>query len=248
MSVQLLYIQYKHPSTKQVSAHLHPFHELVYIIEGEATIYVAGARRRYAAPVLLLYPPGVVHREEHDAGSWFAHVVVGIAGSGLPDAVQAVPDHADRRFRQLLLWLLESTSAQQAAVSEALLGLLVAYLGDSVAAPASDESAHSRLSPALTYIAEHLTRPIRVADLADVVHVSESYLQYLFKEELAQSPIRVIMQERYQQAGHLLQESDLSIKAIALRCGFQDQRYFARFFKRMSGMTPTQYRQRAQRS
>ncbi|HEY3377256.1 MAG TPA: AraC family transcriptional regulator [Armatimonadota bacterium] len=247
MTARLLYLQYKNTLGSNLPAHAHAFHEIVYILDGQATITLAGARRRFTANTILFYPPGAVHAEEHHDASRFSHIVIGLSGCvNFPSAIHTTADFDDQRVRHVLTWLLESYERGAAStVQHALLVLLLDFLTRLSGSASTDAAPPASVASVLDYMRDNLAKPLRLSHLADVIHVSEPYLEYLFKEQLAQSPIQTLLRERYQLACALLTQSELSVKAIALQCGFRDQRYFARIFKRYGGCTPTAYRQQA---
>jgi AraC-like DNA-binding protein len=85
--------------------------------------------------------------------------------------------------------------------------------------------------------------PIRVSDLATLSSMSESHFSRLFKSCIGTSPIDWLRRERINQAKHRLIESEDPIKEVARQVGYSDQFFFSKDFKRMTRMTPTQFRQ-----
>jgi AraC-like DNA-binding protein len=84
--------------------------------------------------------------------------------------------------------------------------------------------------------------PIRVAELALLAGMSESHFSRLFKSAIGTSPIDWLRRERINQAKHRLIESDDPIKEIARQVGYSDQFFFSKDFKKMTKLTPTQFR------
>ena len=64
----------------------------------------------------------------------------------------------------------------------------------------------------------------------------------LFKEEIGENFIDYITLNRLQQAKKMLQDRSLSIKEISVDCGYSDPNYFSKLFKRIVGLTPTEFR------
>jgi AraC family transcriptional regulator len=69
------------------------------------------------------------------------------------------------------------------------------------------------------------------------------YFATLFKKSTGLSPHRYILHRRVSRARQLLQNTDLSVLDVSLDLGFQHQNNFARAFRRVTGMTPTGFRQ-----
>lgn len=74
--------------------------------------------------------------------------------------------------------------------------------------------------------------------------MSESRLTELCRRFANQSPKRLIFERVSREARRLLLYSEQSINQIALDLGYKDPAYFARFFNRMMGCSPTQFRGR----
>lgn len=90
----------------------------------------------------------------------------------------------------------------------------------------------------------YFDRPLRIAELAKLAGMSVSNFFRHFKAATGTSPIDWLKRERINQAKRRLLETNDSIAAIAEQTGYYDQFYFSRDFKRMTQVSPTEYRQR----
>ena len=109
-------------------------------------------------------------------------------------------------------------------------------------------SINERILLALRYIEEHYDAPLRVADLAELCHISTSYFYECFKREMGVSPIEYKNQIMIRHAERTLIDSpDVSIEALGERLGFESSVYFRRLFKAKTGMSPRDYRKRGGR-
>lgn len=100
---------------------------------------------------------------------------------------------------------------------------------------------------AVTFIHRHYGENISQTDVAGKIGISSSYLSRIFKENLNIGFMEYLNNYRLEKAKVLLEQGKLSNKAIALLCGFQDDGYFSKVFKRHAGMTPKEYRKEAAR-
>lgn len=100
-----------------------------------------------------------------------------------------------------------------------------------------------KLAAAIAYIEKHYTENISVSELALLSGYSERQLTRLFQSTFAVAPNRYITKLRMQKARQLLKDPACSIGEIAWSCGYEDQNYFSRVFRRETGFTPTAYRQ-----
>ena len=89
---------------------------------------------------------------------------------------------------------------------------------------------------------ENLAQDISLEMAADMAGVSSFYLSKLFKEEKGETFINFITDKRLDKSCELLAQTDLSIKEITARVGYNDQNYFSRLFKNKYGVSPTEYR------
>lgn len=87
-------------------------------------------------------------------------------------------------------------------------------------------------------------RQLRISELAALAGMSVSNFFRHFKAATGTSPIDFLKRERINQAKRRLLETDDSIAQIAEQTGYYDQFYFSRDFKRMTQVSPSEYRQR----
>ncbi|MBE7493468.1 MAG: AraC family transcriptional regulator [Verrucomicrobiaceae bacterium] len=85
--------------------------------------------------------------------------------------------------------------------------------------------------------------PMRVAELAQLSGMSESHFSRQFKAAMGTSPIDWLRRERINQAKRRLIESNDPVKEIARQVGYHDQFFFSKDFKKMTKLTPTQFRE-----
>ncbi|MEX1296555.1 MAG: helix-turn-helix domain-containing protein [Candidatus Limnocylindrales bacterium] len=109
---------------------------------------------------------------------------------------------------------------------------------------AAQESVSPTLGDLLSYIADHPSRDLSVAALAERANMSERSFQRLFMREVGVSPGKYVEQTRIDAARRLLEQTEDGVAGIAGHCGFTNAETFHRSFKRRVGVTPTEYRQR----
>lgn len=95
---------------------------------------------------------------------------------------------------------------------------------------------------AIAYISANYSYPITVEDIADYVGLSRSHLFRSFEKVLEKSPKEYLTAFRIKQACNLLENSDLSVTAIANSVGFENNLYFSKAFHKVKGMSPKNYR------
>jgi transcriptional regulator GlxA family with amidase domain len=99
-----------------------------------------------------------------------------------------------------------------------------------------------RLTPLLEHIEQHYHEPIRVNDAARLCAMSDCCFMHLFKEVTGRSFVAYLNGFRVARAQSLLTLTDKAIAQISLETGFCNQSYFGVIFRRITGMTPLEYR------
>ena len=110
--------------------------------------------------------------------------------------------------------------------------------------PEPARATDKNLAAAIEYIRNHCAENISCSIVADALHISVSTLSKLFKSNTGYSFLEYLTLHRIRRSMDLLEQTDLKTYQIAGMVGYQDARYFSDIFKRMVGMTPTQYRNR----
>lgn len=94
----------------------------------------------------------------------------------------------------------------------------------------------------LDYIHEHLDQEIKLADLAELLGMSQFHFSAQFKQAIGISPYQYLLQQRVERAKKLLKHTERSIMEIALECGFNSHSHLGKQFRQFTGMTPKAYR------
>jgi AraC-like DNA-binding protein len=96
---------------------------------------------------------------------------------------------------------------------------------------------------ALHYLSTQYAEPITIELMAEAFGYNRAYLSTLFKKHTGLTPATFLLRLRIDKARLLLRErQELTIEQIASSVGFHDPLYFSKQFKRLYGMSPTDYR------
>jgi len=102
------------------------------------------------------------------------------------------------------------------------------------------------ITKALDYIAAHYTENLTLQSVADVVHLSKSYFSLYFKKHTNRNFVDYLIELRIREAKRLLAENESRIYDVAAAAGFKDVKYFSKVFKKITGLTPLEYREKHQ--
>lgn len=94
----------------------------------------------------------------------------------------------------------------------------------------------------LEYIDRHYAEAIKIQDLAELCHLSETHFRRLFEDVMHMVPADYINFIRIQKACELINRSGQTIEQIANLVGYESQPTFNRNFMKIMGMTPRQFR------
>jgi AraC-like DNA-binding protein/mannose-6-phosphate isomerase-like protein (cupin superfamily) len=228
--------------------HSHPYLELLYFIEGKASVATGGDTLDVALYDLLVYPPGVTHRETLDSTSRQEIVCLWLelgSRATLPFSFKLGDDDGD------LGWLCQSAHRNHLRrgehyleLEEHLLRSILLFIEQKLSRVGPSKSA--ALDRCRSFIDEHCAEDFDVEALAQVAYVTPSYLSRLFRKHLGTTPMRYRNAVRIEKAKHLLLIKSASVEEIADVLGFEDAKYFSHLFKSITALTPSQFRRKYQ--
>ncbi|MBP3966562.1 response regulator transcription factor [Paenibacillus lignilyticus] len=107
------------------------------------------------------------------------------------------------------------------------------------------ESSSRAVLDVIKYIRSNYSdKEISVNMLADHVHLTPTYLSSLFRKETGKTISEFITEVRIEKSANLLMKPQAKLYEIADRSGYNDANYFTKAFKKITGMTPTQFRRK----
>lgn len=85
---------------------------------------------------------------------------------------------------------------------------------------------------------------LSLQDLADMLHISPTYLSRLLKNEIGVSFIEYLIQVRVEKAIQIMSDPTIKLYEVARRVGYNNQHYFSTAFKKVVGLSPAEYRKK----
>lgn len=124
------------------------------------------------------------------------------------------------------------------------LNTLLTLLMESSWHKGSEQSAPKKLeiNNIKTYIDEHYAEKLTLESMASVFFIDKYYLARLFKAQYGVTLTIYLQQVRITHAKRLLRFTDKRIEEIAAECGIGDLNYFSRVFKKLEGLSPSEFR------
>jgi signal transduction histidine kinase/AraC-like DNA-binding protein len=105
-----------------------------------------------------------------------------------------------------------------------------------------DRQANQLVKRAVAYIHQNYTETISRDAICQVLGISKNYLSRMFRQELGLSFVEYTNRYRISIAKQLLNNTDLTVTAVAQEVGFDDPAYFSRVFTRYTGTSPRSFR------
>ena len=94
----------------------------------------------------------------------------------------------------------------------------------------------------ISYIENNYTSKITLAEISEVVHMSQKYFSRFFKENFGINFVDYVNRVRLDKAVSMLLSTDEQVTEIALACGYTNISYFIRSFKKAFGTSPHAFR------
>ena len=151
---------------------------------------------------------------------------------------------AERAYNISDLYILRMDTLQSVAEVKELHADMFAYYTKEMAALDKAAVYSKPIVLCMDYIYRHLHETIHTEDLAAHVGLGRSYLSTLFKKETGQTLSQYILSKRMEAAQNMLRFSEYTCAEIAATLAFSSQSHFNRVFRKRTGYTPKEFRNR----
>ena len=232
---------------------------VIFCVAGSGFVSCHQTQRKVATGQAAILPPRVGHSYlasqakpwtiywAHAKGTMVNEWVSILACNGWPTVLPVADCPSFVAAFRGIIHVMEAGCSHHAMVSAAglfagLLGHLMANQICPVPQAVPSESAVSRLSRVIRAIDREPAQTLSVSQLAESAQLSPSHFSALFRQKTGHSVLNYVIRRRLILAGQLLRSTDLPIKQIAFRCGYEDPLYFSRAFCRVMGVSPSQHR------
>jgi AraC family transcriptional regulator len=183
----------------------------------------------------------------------FLKRIAGETFQGNSDRLQLIPAFQQRNAQvaaiaQLILTDFQRNSGKNQLYMDSLANVLAVNVLRQFATTQPQLSAYKgglpqrQLIQVLDYIDAHLAQEIKLSSLAGLLSMSQFHFSHLFKQSMGVSPYQYLLQQRVERAKQLLKHTDRLIVEIALDCGFSSHSHLSKQFRKLTGMTPKQFR------
>lgn len=249
----------KYDSDWHSTLHTHPFTELFYVVDGKGEFIIQQQRFAVKANDFVIINPHVEHTEVSSSEDPLEYIVVGIQGLSFSNLT--TQDQGDQPFsffnlrdeqkdilRYLNVMVQEATN--QAMSYELVCHNLLEILLIKILRHQHFElevDSKNKTSKDIAFIKHYLKtyyrESIQLEDLASMTHLSRFYISHSFKKDVGLSPMEYLMTIRIKESKILLRTTNYSVSQIADIVGFTTPTYFSKQFRKVTGISPSDYRE-----
>ncbi len=239
---------------------------LLYCVDGRGVVTIEGTRHVLLSAQALVIPKGASHAYQSDErhpwtiywvhfrGHLAARMAEGLARPLTIDSGDTSRrEERNRLFDELYDILDHAATMDEYAFSSVLLCHYLAtfrYLreyrlfGDVHVPGKSVTRSTSIVRKAIHYMNDNIERHMSLDMLSRFCGYSGSYLFRKFKEETGMAPMVWFMRRKINHACFLLRHTDMTVSQISMKLAFSESQFFARTFKKVMGISATEYRRR----
>lgn len=239
-------------------SHAHDCVEIFFIMQGCGGFVIRNERISVKQNDFVIVNPSVEHTETIDQPAGMDYIVIGLEGAAFLLQNQSQGYFAGSfskyqgLFRELLLSLTREATAREEryqALCNDLINILLTYIeriaGLKIIENESRDQARlgtHRILWVKQYLDDNFTHSVSLDNIAAMVNLNKYGIIRLFKQLYGVSPMRYMLDRRYEEACFYLKTSSVSVKQIAELSGFSSANYFSQMFQRREGVSPTEYR------
>ena len=224
--------------------HTHNCWEIVYNANAAGMLCFKGQKVPYQADCVFVHPPRSIHNCYNEKKA--VHYCIGLAGpelGGLREGMILPGNELKTCFEEIVSEINARKPFYKELIELKSQELIIQLKRDmrlSVTTP--DQEIPSGVKETKKILDSEYNRKVDLTFLSNEVMLSADYLRHEFKKHYGVSPIQYLINRRIEYAKFLLNTSKTSIKEIAYQCGFENEFYFSRIFKRFTGASPKSYR------
>ena len=223
--------------------HSHPYVELIYYIEGKGNVNISQTNVSFSLYDTVVYP---AHHEHQDKRIPERRREIICFWIDIPDLIIEEPIRLHERDSilynafQMVYREGKRENQDELLLEYALKVLLLSVMRQNEEAMVGTQM----LDCVLEYIKKHYAEKITLDELAELEHISKSYLSRKFKQRTGLSVVSYINQFRIERSKQFLMASGLDVNEIAYQVGFDSPKYFHRVFKENVGESPAIFRRK----
>ncbi|MCR5525830.1 MAG: AraC family transcriptional regulator [Lachnospiraceae bacterium] len=253
--------------------HFHNYMEIGFCYEGAGQLVIEDKSYRYTGDMFTILPAYIPHTTISDRGNickweflyldldnfvknrmqmnsmFEEHALKTINKKGFIYAVDQQP-----KMAALIRNIIEECREEKIYYKESVNGQIYSLIIELLRADNAenqkqlDTKTGRTLQPVFDYVKQHFTEDIKIVEMANACGLSETHFRRSFESVMNMKPADYVNYVRVDEACRLISRENLSMEEVAIRVGFQSQSTFNRNFKRITQMTPFQWKADARKN
>ena len=230
--------------------------QLLYIASGKAHFHIDGEEKIVTAGHMVLYRPKEPQKYEYYGEDQTEVYWVHFTGSNVTNILRSYGLTKDKKvfycgsdleyknhFRAMIheLQMCKDDYPEMLEMYLRQIFIKLHRYFHTVAKVENSQIAED-IDKAMIYFAEHYNEDICIEDYAKDHHMSTSWFIRNFKQYTGSTPMQYILSKRIYNAEALLQSEQYNITEISNIIGYENPLYFSRIFKKIKGLSPSEYR------
>lgn len=233
----VLYLQQGYTKTRNTNRH---YDALSFRMESDTVIETVSQTIKLQGGAITYFPSNV----EYTRNAKTDNLIVihfkcfNFSGNRIESYMPDNPAKYEAIFQKILNLWKEKAPGYQHNSSAVFCEILRDLYLDTLPEPAS----HSKIDASIRYIHQNMYAPdFSLTKAAKESFISDVYFRKLFKEIYGVSPKQYIIDSRIQHAASLILSGEFSLQEVASMCCYRDYKHFTTEFKRIMGVSPSQY-------
>jgi len=240
--LELPFVFYHKPDT-EISFHCHDYYELVYYLSGSGTTIIDDVQHEYAANTFSLIRPRTYHNETH-----YETTELFCFGFSLNDSNTIKLENGLYSDQSSLLMQIANKMRHEILTKrihhQIKLELLLNEFLIEYERMRSARSFVDSFEYIEKFLNENFNQEIQLPSLAKITGYSYDHFRHIFKAKTGESPMNYIINRRIEHAKKLMLSTDMTMSSISQDCGFSNSSQFAGTFRKMTGLTPTEFKKK----
>lgn len=263
---ELLYIsKSKFENDWHSTAHFHPFTEIFFITDGKGAFYLSDQIVNVNKWDLIIINSNCLHTEKSSLSDVpLEYIVMGVDNLLLnfPESYSLTDNDKQIKLYEImnfakdkdvilnyfntLIKEIENKEFNYEIICKSILNMFITYIIRSRSSLLFIEESREKLNleciKIRNYIDSHYSQNITLDFLSNLTYMNKFHLVHTFTKQIGLSPINYAINKRIQEAKNLLSTTNYSIRDIASIVGFSNSSYFSQMFRKVTGITPKNYR------
>ncbi len=244
--------------------HFHNFIEIGICHYGLGEVVLGDKHYRFMEQSIVIIPPNLPHTTNCDPGTMAYWEWMYFDMEAVLDDMFSKDSLAARKMKQhlyerpfyfssedqpamdhILRMIKKEMEEKKYFYRESVKGLLRTFIVELLRMRDGEEQMKRKaviIAPAIEYVEEHYSKPIKISSMAKACSISESHFRRLFLDHMNMKPLDYVNLVRVHKACDMMQKTDYSMEEIAYKTGFENISTFNRNFKKIVEITPYQWK------